>query len=54
MKRVAVLREDATPARLAQIAAIHERLQPDLQEQAQCFRGLVSDLAGHGIHLLPW
>jgi polyphosphate kinase len=38
MKRVAVLREDPTPARVAHIAAIHERLRPDLEEQARCRR----------------
>src|SRR5262245_47332381 len=54
MKRVAALREDPTPARLARIAAIHERLRTDLEEQAQCFTRIVTELAEHGIHLLPW
>src|SRR5262249_15513204 len=54
MKRIAVLREDATPDRLARIAAIRERLRPDLDEQARCFRALVAELAGHGIQLRAW
>src|SRR5215510_12444928 len=37
MKRVAVLREHRTPARVAQIRAIRERLIPDLAAQAACF-----------------
>jgi hypothetical protein len=51
MKRIAVLRENPTPARLAQIDAIRERLRPDLDEQARSFRTPVADLAVHGIHL---
>jgi polyphosphate kinase len=54
MKRIAVLRENPTPAHLAHIALIHERLQPDLEAQARCFTAIVTALADHQIHLLRW
>src|SRR5262245_23059885 len=55
MKRLSVLREEATSAvRRARMAAIRERLLKDLDEQNRCFQSLVTELAGEGIHLLPW
>ena len=54
MKRIAVLREKATPARLAQIARIRERLLPDLEEQSRAFLALVGELSVQGIHLRRW
>jgi polyphosphate kinase len=38
-KRIAVLRERLTPARLALLQQIREKLIPLLQRQAKCFRG---------------
>jgi hypothetical protein len=54
MKRVAVLREDATAARRAQITTIRKRFWPDLEEQARCFRDVVKELTAQGIHLVSW
>src|SRR5262249_25412701 len=54
MKRIAVLRERLTPARLALLQQIREKLIPLLQRQAECFRRLLPELATHGIHLCNW
>jgi polyphosphate kinase len=47
MKRVAELSEE-------EVASIHKRLRPDLEEQNRCFQELVSELGGRGLHLRPW
>src|SRR5262249_15979021 len=54
MKRVALLHEMPAAARDPRIAAIRERLRPDLDAQARCFADLVGELAGHGIRLCRW
>lgn len=55
MKRMAMLRDDVTPARQQLIARIDERLRPLLQQQAQHFLdSIVPALSAHGIHLRRW
>jgi polyphosphate kinase len=55
MKRVAVLRQNSTPAQKALIGRIRQRLLPMLDQQADCFsRQLVPELSRHGVHLRRW
>jgi polyphosphate kinase len=55
MKRMAILREDATPERRQLIGQIRERLLPMLQTQAEYFLDcLVPELSRHGLHLRRW
>jgi polyphosphate kinase len=55
MKRIAVLREELTDERKAQLAEIRTQLGPSLQQQAEYFlRRIVPELSSHGIHLRPW
>ena len=55
MKRMAVLREDASPEQQELVGKIRARLIPMLARQAEEFRErLVPGLARHGIHLKRW
>jgi polyphosphate kinase len=54
MKRVSVLREGKTPERRKLLALVRKRLIHSLQRQAECFHGLIPQLAEKGIHLRKW
>lgn len=55
MKRVAVLRPELTPARLALLERIREKLLPSLQGQVNCFHGsIVRGLENHGVYFRRW
>jgi polyphosphate kinase len=55
MKRVAVLREASTPARVQLLREVRERLLVSLERQAECFRNtILPELARNGIHLRKW
>lgn len=55
MKRMAILREGATPDRQQFIGQIRDRLQPMLQAQAQYFLScIVPELSRYGLHLRRW
>jgi polyphosphate kinase len=55
MKRIAVLREDASPERQELMGKIRARLLPMLARQAEEFREhVVPGLARHGIYLKRW
>jgi polyphosphate kinase len=55
MKRISLLRQDATPQRHALLERIRERLAESLARQASCFREqLLPELSRHGIHLRNW
>lgn len=55
MKRIAVLRDRATPERAALLREIRARLLPMLRQQADCFLGsIVPELARHGVQLRRW
>src|SRR5262245_60058929 len=55
MKRIAVVRERGTPARLELLAEIRKRLLPMLDAASTLLKErLLPELAGHGIHLCSW
>jgi polyphosphate kinase len=55
MKRIAVLREKLTPERLALLDQIREKLMPQVNQQAECFRQTITPaLAAHGIVFARW
>jgi polyphosphate kinase len=55
MKRIAVLREDLTPERLALLQQIRTKLLPSLERQSECYRDtIIPGLAEHGIYLRRW
>jgi polyphosphate kinase len=55
MKRMAVLREDASAERQRLLAEFRERLQPMVQQRADHFlRCIVPELSRHHIHLRRW
>ncbi len=55
MKRMAVLRRGVgTPEKLALRQQLRDRLISSLRIQADCYRGLLPQLAAHGIHLSSW
>ena len=55
MKRIAALREHLTPERQQLIGQIRSRLQPMLQQQADCFLDdIVPELSRHRVHLRQW
>ena len=55
MKRIAVLRKQLNPERLALLSRIREKLMAGLLRQADCFRnGIVPGLANRGIYMRAW
>jgi polyphosphate kinase len=55
MKRMALLREDASPERLRLLGQIRERVEPMVRLQAEHFlNALVPELSRHQIHLRRW
>jgi polyphosphate kinase len=54
MKRISVLRKGSAPERVELLRKVRERIVLSLQRQAECFRTIVPELAGHGIHLRNW
>ena len=55
MKRMAVLREDASPERQQLLGQIRERLEPMVRQQAEHFlHRIIPELSRHRIHLRRW
>ena len=47
MKRISVLRKGSAPERVELLRKVRERIVLSLQRQAECFRTIVPELAGH-------
>lgn len=55
MKRIAILRSDATPERIKLLQQIRDRITRSLERQADCFRDqIVPELAKQRVHLRKW